>query len=125
MPDIIDQRVPIGVRLPIQQADGTRKSKKYSAASLPTTVVEKIDVLKAEPDGCAYVVAGARACPPEDVDGPHGYQRFLETLREQPESKEAHDLRRWTGRDFDAELFDRRVANAALLRMASNGWGGR
>jgi len=25
-------------------------------------------------------------------------------------------------RGFDAELFDRRAANAALLRMASNGW---
>ena len=86
-------------------------------------VVEKIDTVKTEPYDCAYIVAGARACPLEDVGGPHGYQRFLETLREQPESEEARDLRRWAGRDFDAEVFDRRAANAALLRMASNSWG--
>jgi len=86
-------------------------------------VVEKIDIVKTEPYGCAHIVAGARACPPEDVGGPHGYQRFLETLREHPKSEEARDLRLWAGRDFDAELFDRRAANAALLRMASNGWG--
>ncbi|TAM02646.1 MAG: plasmid pRiA4b ORF-3 family protein, partial [Paraburkholderia sp.] len=27
--------------------------------------------------------------------------------------------------DFNAELFDRRAANAALLRMAWNRWGGK
>jgi hypothetical protein len=85
--------------------------------------VENVEIVSTEPYGCAYVIAGARACPPEDVGGPGGYQRFLDTIREQPRSKEARDLKRWAGHDFDAELFDRRAANAALLRMASNGWG--
>jgi hypothetical protein len=88
-------------------------------------VVEKVEIVNAEPDGCAYVVAGARACPPEDVGGPGGYQRFLETIRDRLRSEEARDLRRWAGRDFDAELFDRRAANAALERMTANGWGRR
>lgn len=88
-------------------------------------VVEKVEVVNAERDGCAYVVAGARACPPEDVGGPRGYQRFWETIRERPRSQEARDLRRWAGQDSDVELFDRRAANAAQVRMAANGWGRR
>jgi hypothetical protein len=40
-----------------------------------------------------------------------------------PDSEEANDYRRWVGNDFNAELFDRRAANAALLRMAWNRWG--
>jgi hypothetical protein len=39
--------------------------------------------------------------------------------------KEANDYRIWAGNDFNAELFDRRAANAALLRMAWNRWGGK
>ncbi|MFL9994206.1 plasmid pRiA4b ORF-3 family protein [Paraburkholderia sediminicola] len=88
-------------------------------------VVEKIEPIECEPDGCAHILAGARACPPEDVGGPFGYQGFLDTLRERPDSEEAKDYRRWVGEDFDAELFDRRAANATLLRMAWNRWGGK
>ena len=87
--------------------------------------VEKVEFIEGEPQGCAYIVAGERACPPEDVGGPFGYQEFLDSLREQPESEEDNDYRRWAGPDFDAELFDRRAANAALLRMAWNRWGGK
>ena len=29
----------------------------------------------------------------------------------------------WAGEDFDPLRFDRRAANAALLRMAWNAWG--
>jgi hypothetical protein len=29
----------------------------------------------------------------------------------------------WVGGDFDANAFDKRAANAALLKMAWNGWG--
>jgi len=29
----------------------------------------------------------------------------------------------WAGGHFNANAFDKRAANAALLRMASNGWG--
>lgn len=50
------------------------------------------------------------------VGSPHRCHGFLETLREQPETEEARDLRIWAGRDFETELFDRRGANGALLR---------
>jgi hypothetical protein len=67
----------------------------------------------------------SRACPPEDVGGPSGYQQFLDPLREDPDSEEACDYRRWAGNNFYAEPFDRRATNAALLRMAWNRWGGK
>jgi GH24 family phage-related lysozyme (muramidase) len=48
---------------------------------------------------------------------------MLRVLSQQPDSDEAQDYRTWAGGDFDPELFDRRAANAALLRMGWNGWG--
>lgn len=88
-------------------------------------IVEDVEIIEGDPPGYAFVVDGARACPPEDVGGPYGYHEFLATLRRRPNSEEAQHYRLWAGKDFDAELFDRHAANAALLRMASNRWGGK
>jgi len=88
-------------------------------------VVQEIETVEREPWGVASVIAGARACPPEDVGGPPGYESFLRTLKDDPHSEEADHYRQWVGPGFDPELFDLRAANAALLRMASNRWGNR
>jgi len=50
-------------------------------------------------------VSGARACPPEDCGGTHGYVRFLEAIRNSsdPEHKE---MLRWIGGSFDPDKFD-------------------
>lgn len=51
------------------------------------------------------VLAGARACPPEDVGGPDGYVDFLDAIadRKHPE----HDaMLEWVGGEFDPEAFD-------------------
>ena len=90
-----------------------------------TVVVEKTETIEGQPWGEAQVIGGARACPPEDVGGPSGYERFLNTLSNDPDSEKAERYRNWIGSGFDAELFDLRAANAALLRMASNRWGHR
>ncbi|WP_321954406.1 plasmid pRiA4b ORF-3 family protein [Burkholderia cenocepacia] len=90
-----------------------------------TVVVEKMETIESQPWGEAQVIDGARACPPEDVGGPSGYQTFLNTLSSEPDSEKAERYRNWIGPGFDAELFDLRAANAALLRMASNRWGNR
>ncbi|WP_321858053.1 plasmid pRiA4b ORF-3 family protein [Burkholderia cenocepacia] len=90
-----------------------------------TVVVEKMETIESQPWGEAQVIDGARACPPEDVGGPSGYQIFLNTLSSEPDSEKAERYRNWIGPGFDAELFDLRAANAALLRMASNRWGNR
>lgn len=84
--------------------------------------VEKIEQ-RPEPMGSAWIIDGKRACPPEDAGGVGGYSDFLTTLRDEPESHEAKDYLRWIGGSFDPEAFDQRMANAALLRMAWNGWG--
>jgi hypothetical protein len=85
--------------------------------------VEEFKRTEHQPYSDAWVLAGARACPPEDAGGPHGYQEMLRVLTDQPRSERAQEYRTWAGEDFDAELFDRRAANAALLRMAWNNWG--
>lgn len=80
-------------------------------------VVEK--VLPAEP-GIAYPVCidGARACPPEDVGGPHGYSEFVKVLRN-PRHRAHEEVKRWSrrkGRDFDPERFDNAAVNTRLRR---------
>ena len=76
-----------------------------------------------EPYGAAFVHAGDRACPPEDSGGPSQYQEFLNQLAADPQSDDVQSFMRWAGEDFNPELYDRRGANAALLRLAWNGWG--
>src|SRR5712692_4367244 len=58
-------------------------------------------------------LAGARACPPEDVGGIPGYQDFLEALKDanHPEHEEYLD---WIGGDFDPEAFDVTEPNGLL-----------
>jgi hypothetical protein len=60
-------------------------------------------------------LAGARACPPEDSGGPHGYARLLQILTS-PRHPEHADVRAWLGRTFDSERFD---LAAATRRMRS------
>lgn len=88
--------------------------------------VEKVtDDLENDPKGAALVLDGARACPPEDVGGPAGYYDFLEILLTKPHSEEAERLREWADGNFDPELFDKRLANAAIRRIVFNRWGGK
>lgn len=57
-------------------------------------------------DGGAYprCVAGASACPPEDVGGTSGYAEFLRTIRDRrhPERKA---MLEWAGGGFDPHAF--------------------
>lgn len=85
-------------------------------------IVEAVSADESEPRGYAYVAAGERACPPEDVGGTDEYAEFVEAITKRPESDEAKDWLQWAGVDFDPKRFDRIAANAALLRMAWNGW---
>lgn len=55
--------------------------------------------------------AGARACPPEDCGGIHGYFDLLEALHD-PSHPEHESSRVWVGGRFDPEAFDLRKANS-------------
>ena len=87
-------------------------------------VVERIESV-AHLVVCASVTAGERACPPEDIGGPHGYASFLVRLKSEAGLDEATRYLDRIGPDFDPELFDRYAANATLIRMARHGWGNR
>ncbi len=81
--------------------------------------------VKFDPSGGAVVIGGERACPPEDVGGAGGYQDFLEAIFVDPHSDEAHEMLEWVGGMFDPNYFDIRTANASILRMLYNKWGGK
>lgn len=89
------------------------------------TVKEVRHDLDNDPKGAAWVLDGARACPPEDVGGPEGYYEFLDILLQKPNSEEAERLREWVDGEFDPERFDRRLSNAAIMRILFNNWGGK
>jgi hypothetical protein len=87
--------------------------------------VESVDnEIDDDPNGGAWVIDGARAAPPEDIGGPEGYAEFLEILSD-PHSDDAQRLIEWLGGDFDPDYFDKRIANAAIMRMLFNRWGGK
>ena len=64
-------------------------------------------------------LAGARACPPEDVGGVHGYAEFLKAIRS-PRHPEYDSYLEWIGGEFDPEAFDLQTINRRLrLRRRS------
>jgi hypothetical protein len=58
-------------------------------------------------------LAGANACPPEDVGGPPGYTEFLEAIRD-PAHPEHAEMLDWCGGEFDPTAFRLDAINAAL-----------
>jgi hypothetical protein len=76
-----------------------------------------VEVLSVEPyDGTVpplMVLAGERACPPEDSGGPHGYADLLAAL-ENPEDLDHEDAVVAFGDSLDPEVFDRELANHRL-----------
>ena len=61
-------------------------------------------------------LGGARACPPEDCGGVHGYVEFLEAIRD-PEHEQHEEMLEWIGGEFDPEEFDIVLANRGLKRI--------
>lgn len=61
-------------------------------------------------------LAGANACPPEDVGGPPGYIDFLEAISD-PNHPDHEDMLDWCGGDFDPTAFDTERVNKLLQRI--------
>jgi hypothetical protein len=63
-------------------------------------------------------VEGARACPPEDVGGPHGYAEYLATLSD-PDHEEWEESSDWRG-PCRPEKFDVKAATKAMRKGLPN-----
>ncbi len=68
-------------------------------------------------------IKGKRACPPEDVGGPWGYEGFLEAIRD-PQNEEHDSYLEWIGGEFDPEAFDLEAANQRLRQQEQKDWPG-
>ena len=82
------------------------------------------DVLPATAEAGSGVrcIAGANACPPEDVGGIPGYQQFVEVIGD-PSHEQYAETREWLGEDFDPKAFDLEAANLRLSRRhARHAW---
>jgi hypothetical protein len=77
--------------------------------------IEKI--LNADP-ALRYPVclAGANACPPDDVGGPPGYVNFVQAISD-PHHPEHRDMLEWCGGSFDPYAFNPETVNADLKRF--------
>ena len=53
----------------------------------------------------ARCMAGARACPPEDCGGVHGFAEFLDAIAD-PKHSEHAQLVKWSGGACDPATFD-------------------
>ena len=60
-------------------------------------------------------LAGARACPPEDVGGIPGYYDFCKALGD-PRHEEHERLMEWSGGNFDSQKFDADAVNWELMK---------
>lgn len=72
----------------------------------------------AEGDRPLLCLAGANACPPEDVGGPYGYAEFLKAIAN-PKHKEHKRYLRWCGGAFDPAGFDLQAVNRELARIGA------
>ena len=60
-------------------------------------------------------LAGGRAAPPDDCDGPSGYRAMLAALAEPLDPRSA-EMRAWLPEEFDPEYVDLVAINASLAR---------
>jgi hypothetical protein len=74
--------------------------------------------VRGDPSTTVSCIAGANACPPEDVGGPHGYSEFLSALAD-PEHEEHENYSRWVGGSFDPARFDIAASNLTLAKISA------
>ncbi|MBU0728246.1 MAG: plasmid pRiA4b ORF-3 family protein [Proteobacteria bacterium] len=79
--------------------------------------IEKVITSAEKPSQYPVLLAGARACPPEDVGGVPGYENFLEAMND-PQSEDHAEMMRWYGSDtFDPDFFEMDAINKILKKI--------
>jgi hypothetical protein len=109
---IIDER---RVRLNTFIGAGTRRfTYLYDFGDDWKHLVTVEDLVPPDPKQPPIVcLAGANACPPEDVGGSYGYAEFLKILAD-PSHEEYADTLAWAGGAFDPTAFDLKATNQIL-----------
>jgi hypothetical protein len=79
-------------------------------------VVEKRLAPQADYNTWPMCIAGANACPPEDVGGPPGYTDFVQAMRSATHEDHLH-MWQWNGGPFDPTAFSANDANRAIRRL--------
>jgi len=79
--------------------------------------LEKVVPAEEKPPAHPVLLAGKRACPPEDIGGIPGYEDFLEAIGDP--AHEAHEemLEWYGGDDFDADFLDMKEINRLLNKV--------
>jgi hypothetical protein len=96
---------------------GTRLRYTYDFGDWWEHDVEVEDVRAAGPDErYPTCLGGERACPPEDVGGPEGYEDFLAAIAD-PEHPRHAEMREWIGRPFHPDEFDPARISTLLRRL--------
>ncbi len=106
-----DRRCEDGWEVPIAQRltkPGDRAEYEYDFGDgwQHALVLEEI-VERAPRTKYPRCVDGARACPPEDCGGPHGYENLLRVLGD-PLNEEHESMREWLGDGYDPAAFNPR-----------------
>ncbi len=79
--------------------------------------IEKVIHPEKNPSGYPVLMAGERACPPEDIGGPPGYENFLAALSD-PENEDHREMLDWYGTEsFDPDYFEMDGINKILKKM--------
>jgi hypothetical protein len=82
-----------------------------------THTVRLVNVLPAAEAGALpRLVAGERACPPEDCGGSWGYEELLEILAD-PDHEDFEERIEWLEGEFDPDAFDPARINRQLRRL--------
>jgi hypothetical protein len=75
--------------------------------------IQAVELLDEQRNAWPICLAGANACPPEDVGGLGGYEDFLAAIVD-PSHEEHGAMWRWNGGPFDPRGFDVNAANRVI-----------
>jgi len=78
--------------------------------------VEKIVPPEENPPRQPVLLAGKRACPPEDVGGPYGFVDFLNTIAD-PDHEDHEAMLEWLGGEYNPEFLDFDGVNRFLKKI--------
>lgn len=116
MPEVRDERKAKLKDVLLKPKDRILYEYDFGDGWLHDVVLEQ--VTGAEPQGkYPWVLAGKKACPPEDCGGVYGYYHFLEAFTN-PRDLEHEQMAEWVGEDFDPDAFDVQDKN----RIFHGGW---